>query len=233
MPDQNLYNDVRLKKLAATDRQAPPLRREDEKGLRRLKEDLSSMYRRESKHARATSDSATQKKLSKSQFESLKALKNNPGVVVKPSDKGKGFVVISAENYRTKVYNMLNRPADYEPSRVKIDALDSECRETLKGCIKDKLPEKLEKAMYQYYSRMPQFYGFPEDHKPGMPLRPVVSTCDSPTSNMSLLVERTLNQLLRFLPAHLRDTKQCIDHLPTHHNIPEHCIVASMDVVAL
>ena len=128
---------------------------------------------------------------------------------------------------------MLNCPADYEPQRVKIDALDSECRETLKGCIKDKLPEKLEKAMYQYYSRMPQFYGLPKDHKPGMPLCPVVSTCDSPTSNMPLLVERILNQLLRFVPAHLRDTKQCIDDLRTHHNIPENCIVASMDVVAL
>ena len=106
VPDQNLYNDVRLKKLAATDRQAPSSRREDEKALRRLKEDLSSMYRRESKCARATSDSATQKKLSKSQFESLKALKNKPEVVVKPSDKGKGFVVtssMSAENYEAKV----------------------------------------------------------------------------------------------------------------------------------
>ena len=49
---------------------------------------------------------------------------------------------------------MLHCPADYEPSTVKIDALDSECRQTVKGCIKYKLPEKLEKAMYPHYSHM-------------------------------------------------------------------------------
>ena len=87
--------------------------------------------------------------------------------------------------------------------------------------------------MKPHHSRMPQFYGLPKDHKPGMPVRPVVSTCGSSTSNMSLVLERILNQLLSFVPAHLSSTSECIGLLKENCHVPEDCIVASLDVVGL
>ena len=66
-----------------------------------------------------------------------------------------------------------------------------------------------------------------------MPLRPVVSTCGSPPSNISLLLERILNQLLKFVPAHLPDTAECLKELHSLGKVPNSCIVASSDVVSL
>ena len=80
---------------------------------------------------------------------------------------------------------------------------------------------------------MPRFYGLPKDHKAGLPLRPVVSSCDSPTSNLSLIVERILNQLLMFVPAHLDSTEACIEDIKRHRQVPDGCIIASFDVVGL
>ena len=77
------------------------------------------------------------------------------------------------------------------------------------------------------------FYGLPKDHKAGLSLRPVVSSCDSPTSTLSLIVERILNQHLMFVPAHLDSTEACIDDIKRHRQVPDGCIIASFDVVGL
>ena len=80
---------------------------------------------------------------------------------------------------------------------------------------------------------MSQFYGLPKDHKPGLPLRPVVSSCGSATSNISLLLERILNQLLPFVPAHLGSTAECVQALREVGPVSSDCIVASLDVASL
>ena len=50
--------------------------------------------------------------------------------------------------------------------------------------------------------------------------------------NISLVLERVLNQLLRFVPSHLASTEKCIGRLKCLIDQPEDCIVASLDVVA-
>ena len=55
----------------------------------------------------------------------------------------------------------------------------------------------------------------------------------SPTSNVSLLLERILNQLLKFVPAHLSNTRECREELQSLESLPSDCIVASLDVVSL
>ena len=97
----------------------------------------------------------------------------------------------------------------------------------------NKLPVALANALLPANCRMSRFYGLPKDHKPGLPLRPVVSSSGSPLSNVSVLLERILNQLLRFVPAHLSSTEECVDELRCLGRLPEDCIVASLDVVSL
>ena len=122
---------------------------------------------------------------------------------------------------------------DYERVTETTTRLDDATRHFVESNIVDKLPEELEGAVKPHHSRMPQFYGLPKDHKPGMPVRPVVSTCCSSTSNMSLVLERILNQLLPFVPAHFSSTSECIGLLKENCHVPEDCIVASLDVVGL
>ena len=111
--------------------------------------------------------------------------------------------------------------------------LDKHTRKKVAEITQHKLPQPLAKAILPHNSRLSQFYGLPKDHKPGLPLRPVVSTCGSSMDNVSLLLERILNQLLKFVPAHLTSTKECIDVLSDVGVLPDDCIIASLDVVSL
>eukprot|EP00117_Sycon_ciliatum_P011468 scpid86170/ scgid4830/ len=73
---------------------------------------------------------------------------------------------------------------------------------------------------------------FAKDHKEGLPIRPVVSCCDGPTRNLSMLIKRILNQLLRCVPSHLAPTLKYIEELKKHQKMSEDYPV-SLDVVSL
>ena len=84
-------------------------------------------------------------------------------------------------------------------------------------------------------SRTAELYGLPKDHKPGVPLRPIVSACGDPLDNISQLIE-ILSQVLQFVPAHLNNTDECLrrlsDKYPSHI-LPAGTILFSVDVTNL
>ena len=74
------------------------------------------------------------------------------------------------------------------------------------------------------------------DHKPSVPLRPVISACGGPTEKTSCLLERILKQLLKHVPTHLWDTKDFIQKVSEHsqqEGVQEGSIFFSIDVVNL
>ena len=79
---------------------------------------------------------------------------------------------------------------------------------------------------------MAHFYGLPKGQF-GLPLRPVVNTCHAPVHDLLVLLERILHQLLRFLPAHFKSTKEVIRILEKHSELPEDALLVSLDVVGL
>ena len=92
------------------------------------------------------------------------------------------------------------------------------------------------KELTPNYSRTPVFYGLPKDHKPAIPLRPVISGCDGPTEKVSCLLERILKQLLQFVPTHLWNTQDFLQRIHSHSErigIPKGAIFFSIDVVNL
>ena len=50
-------------------------------------------------------------------------------------------------------------------------------------------------------ARTPLFYGLPKVHKPNIPLRPMVSACDSPTDRLSNYVIHLIQPLVEILPS--------------------------------
>ena len=154
------------------------------------------------------------------------SLSSNSEIVIKPSDKSKDFVVMSESTYMEKVSKLLESESEYEKVNITSVALDETTRHFMRDNVAEKLPEKLEIAIKPQYCGMPRFYGLSKDHKPNLPLRPVLSTCGSSTSKMSLVLERILNQLLPFIPAHLSSTAECINLLKENRRVSENCIVA-------
>ncbi|XP_065195392.1 uncharacterized protein LOC135826718 [Sycon ciliatum] len=79
-------------------------------------------------------------------------------------------------------------------------------------------------------------YGLPKDHKATVPLRPVVSAVDSPVTNISIVLERILNQCLRYVSAHLKNTLEALEDIRQVYpdlQAPAGTIIVTMDVVAL
>ena len=161
----------------------------------------------------------------------------NENVIVKPSDKCKGLVILDKSSYVEKVKNILENETNYEKLPNNPTArIEAKTKQVFKHTCKDKLPESLMKELTPTNSRTPVFYGLPKNHKAGVPLRPIVSTCGGPTEKTSWLLERILNQLLDKIPAHLRNTEEYLKRLKDKypdHQLPPNAIVFSIDVVNL
>ena len=128
----------------------------------------------------------TEQNTTEEERKALNELKKNENVIVKPSDKCKGLVILDKTSYVQKVRNILDDEANYQklPSNptAKIEA---KTKQVFKQTCKDKLPESLIKDLTTTNARTPIFYGLPKDHKAGIPLRPIVSTCGGPTEKTS------------------------------------------------
>ena len=209
----------------AVKRQPPPSTAQTEEQLKTLKKQIMNTY----KHHKQTTLNTTEE-----ERRGLKELKSNQNVIVKPSDKCKGLIILDKASYVDKMHDILSDETNYErlPSNptAKIEA---KTKQIFKRTSKDKLPEFLIKDLVPTNSRTPVFYGLPKDHKAGVPLRPIVSTCGGPTEKTSWLLERILNQLLEKIPAHLRNTDEYLKRLKNQfpgYQLPQDAIVFSIDV---
>ena len=97
-------------------------------------------------------------------------------------------------------------------------------------------PSSIIKSLMPQSSRTAELYGLPKDHKPGVPLRPIVSACGDPLDKISQLLEKILSQLLRFIPVHLSNTDEYLRRLSDTypgHTLPAGSIIFSVDVTNL
>ena len=93
------------------------------------------------------SQGAKEEYFNKAQWTTVKKLRKNGDLVVKPSDKEKCFVVMAKESYVDKVNGILRSDVDNEQILTTTDVLNSEMKKVIKATGK-KLPLKLEVAAY-------------------------------------------------------------------------------------
>ena len=79
----------------------------------------------------------------------------------------------------------------------------------------------------------PLFYGLPKVHKPNIPLRPIVSACDSPTNQLSNYVTHFIQPLVEILPSYIRDSKHFLQLLESLPPLLENAILVTADVTSL
>ena len=78
----------------------------------------------------------------------------------------------------------------------------------------------------------PKLYGLPKLHKPGFPMRPIVSFCGSPTYQLSKYLTTILQPLTEQSRRKLQSTENFIDAIKTVQ-IPDDCKLVSFDVKSL
>ena len=229
---QALFHDPKLKRLAVTHhfsaRQPEKMSYEEEQRMEVWKRRIMDAY---------LNYHHGQRNVTKEETQAIKTLKERE-VIVKCSDKSKSMVVLSKEEYERKVVTILSNKENYEESTVTAENLEKLLATELKKMkgLKQTLPPDMYRGLFQQDSRLPEFYGLPKIHKAEAPLRPVVAAFDGPMSKVSILLERILHQLLKFVPGHIGSTQEAIESLRRTFpdlKVPRHTILVTMDVVAL
>ena len=78
--------------------------------------------------------------------------------------------------------------------------------------------------------RTPLFYGLPKVHKPNIPLRPIVSACDSPTDQLWSYVTHFKQPLVEILPSYIQDRKHFLQLFELLPLLPENAILVTADI---
>ena len=86
--------------------------------------------------------------------------------------------------------------------------------------------------MYPTGAVSPKFYGLPKIHKPGIPLRPIVSSTCTVTYSTAKVLAKILKLLLGMSTHHVHNTKDFVKHLKDVRLKQGECII-SYDVTAL
>ena len=234
----DLMKDPKIRNLSYKNKsqsQGPELPPEDERKLSRLKTDLMDLFK--------SYRPPRQQNLTKAERAAIDTLKSRDDVVIKQSDKSKSLVAMSTETYLAKASHILDDHINYEKSDMTAKQLEEMTLSEIEKLTSSAIKDELRTLMKPRNTRLAEFYGLPKTHKQNIPLRPVVAACDTPTTAISIVLERILNQLLPFVPAHLSNTKDALDRVKATleswdqaacpNTSDSNIIILSMDVVGL
>ena len=173
--------------------------------------------------------------ISSQERKALSTLRSRTDIVIKPADKGSATVVMSLEDYLTKVMCHLNNDQFYEklqhdPTEQFSDDITSLLADMFSRRVIDKHTLEFLRPRDVRTSR---FYVLPKIHKAGVPGRPIVSSCGCPTEKISLFVDYHLNPLVRNVPSFIKDTNDFLCKLQDLQNIPPNSLLVTLDVSSL
>ena len=176
-------------------RMAPPADTATEQSLRSLKSKIMKCYK---------NHDTNNTNHSKQDLQALNDIRADSEVIIKRSDKCKGFVLMPTETYIKKAETITSQ---YEHvSKNPTPRLEAATKKLISQNLAGKVSEKIVSAIKPSSSRTAELYGLPKSHKVDIPLRPIVSACGDPLDKLTWFLERIISQLLAFVPAHLKNT---------------------------
>ena len=157
-----------------------------------------------------------------------KDLRQNEDVVIRRADKTAAFVLVSKDEYLTKLDTILQDPLKFQQARRNpVEDIKREVNSiidgvnALNGAIH--LPKVCGDCDVGY------IYGNVKTHKPGNPLRPIISQCPTPT----YLLAKALNRILTPYVADDYCLKSSTEFLQAVAAAPTEGVMASLDVESL
>lgn len=117
-------------------------------------------------------------------------LKEHRDIVVTMADKGNVTVAIPMVTYEEKMSDIINDESVYKKLSSDPTSRFQTMNNSLVKVLKDKkyIDGVTAKKLNNYKGVPPTIYGLPKIHKEGMPLRPIVSTIHSPTTELSKFI---------------------------------------------
>ena len=122
---------------------------------------------------------APKSNISREEWKAIKQLRRNRSLVILPADKGRATVVIDISQYDSKMMHLISDSSTYKVMQK--DPTPSLQRKMNGLLLHLKKQQRLQPTEYDYLrcssGNIPSIYGVPKIHKPGVPLRPIVSFC--------------------------------------------------------
>ncbi|XP_064477758.1 uncharacterized protein LOC135391432 [Ornithodoros turicata] len=159
---------------------------------------------------------------------------SNRTIVILPTDKGKGTVVLNKTDYEKKMEEIFDDPAHF----VKLQhdrTLKTE--RSLVGHLRDlKKKRRIDDPTYRHLfssdASIPRAYGLPNVHKPQCLLRPIVSFIGSPTHNLSKFLVQLITPVTEKSGLTVRNSSEFVE-LTRELTMDHDDVMVSFDAVSL
>jgi hypothetical protein len=173
------------------------------------------------------------------QAKTLKELKENDSIIIKPTDKNLGPALMNREDYIKQILQEHLVSDDY----LQLTQTEANYKmETLKNTLKTTIDSSLHllsKAEVTYFKRslqiqhhLPVFYGLPKVYKTPISLRPVVSCINSLLSVFSTWLDYKMKTLLPLIQSYTKNSTDVIQDLKNLH-LPKDALIFTADAKSM
>ena len=180
--------------------------------------------------------------LDKEHMEVLRELRRNTDIVITKPDKGNGVVIMDRSDYNAKMLSILSQEDKFE--RIgEVEGNDNTLQREralqaflLRQRKAGHISEEDYRRIRPVGSSRPRMYGLPKTHKPGVPLRPILSMVNAPQHELAKWLASVLHPVLMKYNVHaVKDTFEFCSNLEacaSDRNISG-SFMCSFDVVSL
>ena len=176
--------------------------------------------------------------LTKKERLALKDIRSDTTITIKKGDKGAGIVIMNTQDYLDKVDKQLTDTNTY--LKVQTDdtiQVKQKTDELIHSLYNLKaITYKQRRYLMNFKPQTPVYYGIPKVHKENVPLRPIVSQIDGPTSKLNELIDFYLSKAEKSIPNLLQDTTaflHILQDLNKNFPITDDTYLITLDVTSL
>ena len=152
--------------------------------------------------------------ISKEEFKALRELKKDNNRLILTADKEVALVVMEKADYIKKAEDLLKEDTYKRIPEDRTVKQKNKLINILKY-IKTEggLNEESYRRLYPTGAGSPKFYGLPKIHKPGIPLRPIISSIGTVTYNTAKELAKILKALVGLSKHHVHNTRDFVEQL--------------------
>ena len=173
--------------------------------------------------------------LTKDERTGLKSLQDNKNIVIQKADKGSAVVVMNTTDYLREGYRQLSYPKFY--TKIENDPTKQVSEKITEVLTKMKQRNFISDKNFEFLNptgtREGKFYLLPKIHKKGIPGRPICSSINHPTANISKFVDAHIKEYVPKTASYIKDTQNFIKKITELGPLPEGSILATLDVTSL
>ncbi|XP_037942461.1 uncharacterized protein LOC119675342 [Teleopsis dalmanni] len=158
----------------------------------------NNINRNNFQYSRNNKDIIISQFITKTHDDCIQFLRKNKHIIIIRADKGGSTVALKRSEYEEKMISILNDQSTYiKVERNPLNKLETESNNLIRQLFNLNV---IDKAQYQHMTRhnvsIPRIYALPKVHKSNRPLRPIVSTIDSPSSQLAIYLNTILSKIV-------------------------------------